>query len=392
MPIKLGLLGQNGEDLPLQLESGEIIPDGLIHLRNASGTFRFTEIPSPPVPSLLRGFSSPIKLTSNLSERDLEFLMANDSDLFNRWQAGQSYALRVLTSGTVEMRKGKDPAPANAFVGALAATLRDVTLEPAYRAEVLKLPSESDIAREIGKDVDPDAIHNAREWLKAEVSRELHGELEELYQNNAVPGPYSPEAEDTGKRALRNAALALLVASGDESEMTRVSTHYETAANMTDKIAALSVLANLEGKPREAAFVDFYEQWKDDHLVIDKWFALQAMSSLPDAPERVQALTAHPLFSMKMPNKVRALFGAFANMNPIGFCRADGAGFRLIADAVLEIDAFNPQVSARMLGAFKSWRMLESARQSKAKSELERIASHDKLSRDLFEIVTKTLN
>ncbi len=392
MPIKLGLLGQNGDDLPLRLDSGEEITDGLIHLRDASQTFRFTDIPSPPVPSLLRGFSAPIKLTSNLSERDLEFLMANDSDLFNRWQAGQSYALRFLTRATADFRNGKDPASASAFAGALAASLRDETLEPAYRAEVLKLPSESDVAREIGKDVDPDAIHNAREWLRAEVSHALHGELEELYETNAVPGPYSPEAEDTGKRALRNAALALLAASGEESDVMRVSAHYERAENMTDKIAALGVLTHQEGKLREAAFDDFYGKWKDDHLVIDKWFSLQAISNLSDAPERVQALIKHPLFSFKTPNKVRALFGAFANMNPTGFCRADGAGFSLVADAVLEIDTFNPQISARMLGAFKSWRMLESSRQSKAKSELERIASHNKLSRDLFEIVTKTLD
>jgi aminopeptidase N len=392
MPIKLGLLGQNGDDLPLQLESGDVITDGLIHLQEPSQTFRFTDIPSPPVPSLLRGFSAPIKLTANLSERDLEFLMANDSDLFNRWQAGQSYALRFLTSATTDFRSGKTPGSASAYVGALAATLRDETLEPAYRAEVLKLPSESDVAREIGKDVNPDAIHDAREWLKAEVSKALHRELVELYETNAVPGPYSPEAEDTGKRALRNSALALLSATGDGDDVARVSEHYNSATNMTDQIASLGVLTHLEGNPRETAFDNFFNKWKDDHLVIDKWFALQAMSRLPDSPERVQALMKHPLFSLKTPNKVRALFGAFANMNPTGFCRADGAGFSLVANAVLEIDKFNPQVSARMLGAFKSWRMLESSRQSKAKSELDRISSHDNLSRDLYEIITKTLN
>jgi aminopeptidase N len=392
MPIKLGLIGQNGDDLPLRLESGEEITDGLIHLRDARQVFRFADIPSPPVPSLLRGFSAPVKLTAHLSEHDLEFLMANDSDLFNRWQAGQNYALRFLTSATAAFASGNNPASASGFASALAATIRDETLEPAYRAEVLKLPSESDVAREIGKNVNPDAIHNGREWLKTEVAHALHGELEDLYMTNAIPGPYSPEADDAGKRALRNTALALLSATGDDSDVARVSAHYETAANMTDAIAALGVLAHLEGDLREAAFDDFYEKWKDDHLVIDKWFALQAMSSLSDAPERVQALIKHPLFSLKAPNKVRALIGAFANMNPTGFCRADGAGFRLVADAVLEIDTFNPQVSARMLGAFKSWRMLESARKSKARSELKRIASHDKLSRDLYEIVTKTLD
>jgi aminopeptidase N len=270
--------------------------------------------------------------------------------------------------------------------------LRDQTLEPAYRAEVLKLPSESDIAREIGKDIDPDAIHNAREWLRTEVSRALHRELEELYETNAVPGPYSPEAEDAGKRALRNAALALLAATGDESDLNRVREHYDSAANMTDKITSLGILTHLQGSARETAFDDFYEQWKDDHLVIDKWFALQAISSLEDAPARVAALRKHPLFSLKTPNKVRALIGAFANMNPTGFNRADGAGYELVADVVLEIDMFNPQISARLLGAFKSWRMLEPKRKVKAKSALENISSNNNLSPDLFEIVTKTLD
>ena len=391
IPLRFGLLGQNGDDLPLTLETGETIADGLLHITEAEQKFRFTDIPSPPIASLFRGFSAPVKLTSNLSERDLEFLMANDSDEFNRWQAGQSYALRVLTAAAGSFRKGTEPDPATAFIAALAAGLRDETLEPAYRAEILKMPSEADIARDIGKDVDPNAIHMARNWLRRETAHDMHDELLGLYSANEVEGPYSPEAADTGKRALRNAALAMLSASGNEEDAERVNTHYRSAVNMTDAIAALSIFSHMDGENREAAFGDFYEKWKDDHLVIDKWFALQAMSTLSDAPERVKTLTKHPLFSLKNPNKVRALIGAFANMNPTGFARADGAGFRLVADIVLEVDGFNPQVSARMLGAFKTWRMLEPGRQKLAKEELQRISSHEKLSRDLFEIVTKTL-
>ncbi|MDA7947716.1 MAG: aminopeptidase N [Hyphomicrobiaceae bacterium] len=391
IPLKLGLLGQNGDDLPLKLESGQIIDDGLIHVTEPRQKFRFTDIPSPPVASLLREFSAPVKLTSNLSERDLEFLMANDSDAFNRWQASQSYALRVLTAATDNIRNGTDPVPASTFAAALAAGLRDETLEAAYRAEILKMPSEADIARDIGSDVDPTAIHQARNWLRREIAQYMYDELVELYEANEVSGPYSPEVSDTGRRALRNAALGMLSATGEERDANRVNAHYKSAVNMTDAIAALSIFSHMDGEKRDAAFDDFYEKWKDDHLVIDKWFALQAMSTLPDVPERVRSLTEHPLFSLKNPNKVRALIGAFANMNPTGFCRADGAGFRLVADTVLEIDGINPQVSARMLGAFKTWRMLEASRQNLAKAELERIASHQKLSRDLYEIVTKTL-
>lgn len=392
VPLKIGLLGQNGSDLPLKLEDGTDVSDGLVHLRERQQSFRFVDIPSRPTPSLLRGFSAPVKLTTNLNEDELEFLMANDSDLFNRWQAGQSYALHVLVKATTAIKEGKKPSQSEGFVGALAATLRDPDVESAYRAETLKLPSESDIAREIGKNVNPDAIHDAREWLRAEVASSLHAELTGLYDAKAAVGPYSPEAEDAGKRSLRNAALSILAASGQETDLERVRAHYQNATNMTDMIAALGVLTHIAGPAREAVFEDFLDKWKDDHLVIDKWFALQAMAGLTDAPERVEKLKQHPLFSMKNPNKVRSLIGAFANMNPKGFCRADGAGFRLTADAILEIDEFNPQIAARLMGAFKSWRMLEPNRQSQAKSALDKLMSKDNLSRDLFEIASKTVN
>jgi len=391
VPLKIGLLGQNGNDLPLKLEDGSEIADGLLHLRERQQSYRFVDIPSRPTLSFLRGFSAPVKLTTNLDEEELEFLMANDSDLFNRWQAGQNFALHVLVSAAHAIQQKSAPENANGFVSALSSTLREPDVEPAYRAETLKLPSESDVAREIGKNVDPDAIHSAREWLRAEVASSLHSELTELYDANAVAGPYSPEAEDAGKRSLRNASLSLLAATGQDSDLERVRTHYDNATNMTDMIAALGVLTHIAGPARETVFDDFREKWKDDHLVIDKWFALQAMAGLSDAPERVLELMKHPLFSMKNPNKVRSLIGAFANMNPKGFCRADGAGFRLVADAILEIDGFNPQIAARLMGAFKSWRMLEPNRQSQAKSALDKLMSNGNLSRDLFEIASKTI-
>jgi len=392
VPIKVGLLGQNGDDLPLKLEDGSDVSDGLLHLRERQQSFRFVDIPSRPTPSYLRGFSAPVKLTTNLEEGDLEFLMANDSDLFNRWQAGQNYALRVLVKATNALQGNKSPSGAEGFAGALAATLREPGVEPAYRAETLKLPSESDIAREIGKNVDPDAIHSAREWLRAEVALSLRSDLAGLYDANVLAGPYSPEAEDAGKRSLRNAALSLLAASGQEDDLDRVRAHYYNATNMTDTIAALGILTHIAGPAREAVFADFHDKWKDDHLVIDKWFALQATAGLADAPERVLELMKHPLFSMKTPNKVRALVGAFANMNPKGFCRADGAGFRLVADAIIELDGFNPQIAARLMGAFKSWRMLEAIRQALAKTTLDKLMSTGNLSRDLFEIASKTLS
>jgi aminopeptidase N len=290
-----------------------------------------------------------------------------------------------------EIRAGKTPESATDFAHALGATVCDEELEPAYRAEVLNLPSESDIAREIGKDVDPDAIHQAREALRADVGRTLHAALSDLYETHAPRGPYSPDAKSTGKRALRNRALALLAETGEAGETGRVADHYKNAQNMTDTIAALSILAHLDDAAREAAFDDFYKRWKDDHLVIDKWFMLQATSSLPSAIDRIGELAEHELFSLQNPNKVRALIGAFANMNPVNFNRADGKGYAFVADKMLEIDRFNPQIAARLLGSFKSWRLLESGRRARAKEVLERVANAPGLSRDSYEIVSKTL-
>ena len=215
--------------------------------------------------------------------------------------------------------------------------------------------------------------------------------LVETYENNAPGGPYSPDARSTGMRALRNGALAMLATTEAEDDLERVAKHYRNAPNMTDTIAALTILAHLQHNARKEAFDDFYQRWKEDHLVIDKWFALQAVSSLPSALDKVKALSLHRLFSLKMPNKVRALISTFANLNPVGFNRADGAGYEFVADAVLKIDGFNPQIAARLMGSFKSWKMLEPVRRERANSELERVARFDGLSRDTFEIVTKTL-
>ncbi len=187
-------------------------------------------------------------------------------------------------------------------------------------------------------------------------------------------------------------ALGRLAATRDDADIARVARHYADAPNMTDKMAALGILAQIEGDAREAAFDDFFRTWKDDHLVIDKWFALQATSPRPETVERVRDLTEHPLFSLEKPNKVRALIGAFANLNPVAFNRADGAGYAFVAETACRIDRFNPQIAARLLGAFKSWRMLESGRRNEARAALERIAGQTELSRDAFEIVSKTLD
>jgi len=392
IPLKVGLIGANGDELPLKLDGGAPLSDGMLEVTEREQVFEFRDVPSPPTPSLLRGFSAPVRLTTSLDADQIEFLMMHDSDPFNRWQAAQTYAVKLLTDaarrlgGDDRVRKKE----AARLARALSVTASDQTLHPAYRAEFLKLPSESDIARELGREVDTDAVHLARETLRATLGHECRAILAELYEQTVPALPYSPDPESAGRRALRSAALDLLVATGEPSEIARAERHYREAANMTDAIAALSILSHVPGPARDAALEHFYARWQDEPLVLDKWFAVQARAARPDSVETVQALLSHPKFSIKNPNRIRALLGSFASANSTGFNRADGAGYQLLAAQALEIDRFNPHVAARMLGSFESWRILEPRRRARAKAVLEDLAAKS-LSTDSYEIVTKTL-
>ena len=391
IPLRLGLIGGNGQDLPLRLASGEEIADGVIHVRKRAEKFRFVDISSRPVPSLLRGFSAPVNLTHPQSDADLEFQMANDSDLFQRWQAAQDYATRTIVATVKALRRGERPRRATALAKALGAALVSDALEPAYRAQMLMLPSEADVARVIARDVDPAAIHRARRTIRRDVGTVLATQLLDTYRAQATRGDYSPDAESAGRRSLRNAALGLLAARGKPEDVTLAAQHFRTAANATDEITGLAVLSELRAPQRQAAFDRFYQRWHGDHLVIDHWFALQAASSLPTALATVRKLAKHPLFSPRNPNKIWALIGAFAGSNPLNFNRADGKGYAFVSDKVLEIDAFNPQVAARLLGAFRSWKALESGRRKLARQALVGVKNSPALSRDTYEIVSKML-
>jgi aminopeptidase N len=391
IPLRLGLLGGNGEDIDLNLADSGPVPDGVIHVKKRKQTFRFTHVPSKPVPSLLRGFSAPVKLNIDLSDRDLAFLMANDSDLFNRWQAANTYAMRMLIQLVKARTEERRPAQAVAYAQALGASLRNEDLEPAYRAELLKLPSENDIAREIAKNVDPDAIHRARKRLLRIIGETLGAELEDIYKSFDDGGKFSPDAASAGRRALRNAALTLLSARNTAADKVRLADHYWKASNMTEAAHALYLLAARGGTDAKKALDDFYQRWKGDHLVIDTWFAAQAISPLAGTLARVKALTRHPLFSLTTPNKVRALIGNFAAQNLVQFNRPDGAGYEFVVEQVLAIDKFNPQIAARMLSGFRSWRELEPGRRKLARKALRQVAKVKGLSRDVTEIVTKML-
>lgn len=392
IPLRLGLIGPDGHDIELKPAGGGKVVNGVAQLEKRRQVFRFEGVSAKPVPSLLRGFSAPVNISVSLSDRDLEFLMIHDSDAYNRWQAGQTYATRLATRIVEATRGGRKVRPGLSFARALGTSLADNRLDPAYRARLITLPSETDVARRIATDVDPEAIYLALRQLKRLVAGTLKDQLIEVYQSQCSDRPYSPDAGSVAKRSLGAATLALLAASGEKAEIARIARHYENAGNMTDRTVALGLLCQIDTPERLAALDDFFESARGDHVVIDKWFTFHATSRLPSALESVRELTRHELFSIKNPNNVRALIGAFAMWNQLNFHRPDGAGYRFVADRVLEIDRFNPQVAARLLAAFKSWKVLEANRQRRAKAELRRIARRKALSRDVFEIVTKMLD
>ncbi len=392
IPLKVGLVNHNGADMALELGDEGPVGDGVLHVTKRKQSFELTNVGSRPVPSLLRGFSAPVNITLDLSDRDLEFLMAHDSDTFNRWQAANTYATRTLKQITAALGEGKRSTRGAGFAKALGQTIADESLEPAYRAELLRLPSQADVAREIGRNVDPEHIYRAHRQLLKQVGTVLGSTLEDIYRRMTPKKEgFSPDADSAGRRALRNGALTLLTARGKPADHARLANHFFKATNMTDEAFAMFLLAASDVPERATALQRFFDRWKADHLVIDTWFAAQAQSPLPRAFPEIEALTRHPLFALTAPNKVRALVGNFAIGNPLQFNRTDGAGYDFVVSQVIALDQFNPQIAARILGAFRGFRVLEPKRRSLARKALQRVAKAQKTSRDVYEIVSKML-
>jgi aminopeptidase N len=389
VPLVLGLIGSDGLDLPLATADGRRIERGMVVLSHPSESLTFLDIPERPVLSLNRGFSAPIKVFADTSAEDLQFLAAHDSDPFNRWEALQVLASSLLVEGVAGLRSGERLRGDAALIDALEATLSDPGLEPAFATQALSMPAEADIAREIGEDVDPDAIFRARSELRRSIGEQLGPALEQRYAQMSDRGPYRPDAASAGRRALKNACLDLLAMSGRSDAIDMAERQYGSADNMTDRMGALAALALHDVPARARCLENFYRTYESDPLVVDKWFALQASIPEPGTLGRVRALTAHPAFSFANPNRVRALIGAFAQGNQTQFNRADGAGYEFVAETVIDLDPKNPQVAARLLSAFKSWRALEETRRRKAEAVLRRIAALETLSRDVKDIVTR---
>jgi aminopeptidase N len=284
-----------------------------------------------------------------------------------------------------------NPKNSAALIEALDAALDNDALDNAFIAQLFSLPDEADIAQEIGKGVDPDAILAARRQTKKAIGAALSEKLAARYQLLDSHAPYAPDAESAGRRALRNSCLDLLAASGSPENFRRAFVQFKNADNMTDRVAALGVLSQHAVPERERALAAFEERYRSDLLVLDKWFSVQARIPEPDALERVRKLMAHPAFSMTNPNRLRALIGVFAAGNPSQFNRADGEGYKFVADTVLGLDSKNPQVAARLLSSFKSWRALEPVRRAAAERELKRVAETAGLSPDVADIAGRSL-
>jgi aminopeptidase N len=378
IPVAIGLLDGEGREL----RATELI------VADAEQTHvRLDGVDTRPVVSALRGFSAPVNLTLEAPQKDAYVLMAADPDLFNRWEAGQTLA-RTLILARAAGRP--DEVGEERFADALGRALADQSADNAFKALQLLPPSESDLAV-AAPPADPAALHEAREALRTRIAAHLADDLRRLHGGLQEAGEFTPSAEAAGRRALRNAIIALLAAGGHPLDVERAKGHFEAAANMTDAIGGLGALMQIGGSEAQAALEAFHARWRDEPLVMDKWFAVQAMDPGEAALERVIGLTAHPAYDARNPNRLRSLVGAFANSNPARFHDPSGAGYRFLADQILAVDAFNPTIASRLVEPLASWRRYISEQGELMRAELARIAEAPQLSKNVRELVGKAL-
>ncbi len=398
IPFAMGLLDTAGNELSTLLEGEQQPVHGtrILELRNLEERFVFRGLSGPPVPSLLRGLSAPVKLHMARSEAELSFLLAHDRDGFSRWDTGQQLALNAILGMIQMLAHRATPVLDDSLGAALRRSLQDCelldgALENAFVAQLLSLPSEGYVA-ELTQPADPLAIHEAWVQVRRSIAELLDPMLMRVYEVGAESATYRFDAAAAGRRSLRNACLGYLMELDDASIRQRCLEQFYRSDNMTDTLAALACLADSEGPERAEALASFYHRWHKDALVVNKWFSIQAASRLPGTLEAVRALTAHPAFQLRNPNCVYALIRTFAQGNPARFHSPDGAGYRFLADQVLRLDPVNPQVAARLTAPLSGWRRYGTERQDLMRAELERILGEPKLSRDVYEIAHKSLS
>lgn len=379
IPVSIGLLGVNGEKL---------IEPEILHLKDENQSFTLENIPEKPVPSILRNFSAPVKLTTDLSTGDLAFLAVNDDDGFNRWEASQELSVRMIDH-LLSDKKAEICPRYMAVLGQLLEQALEPGADKAFFARALSLPTVAYIGQR-HEFADPPAIHAARQQIIKAIKREHRKLLDKIYKEN-TSSEFLITPEAMGQRALRNVALAILSSTHGTGCRSRTKAHYEEASNMTDRVAALSVIADMDKPEREEVFDDFYARFKNYPLVVDKWFALQAAATHPNIIQNIKNLKEHTDFNIKNPNRVRSLYAAFAMNNPVSFHAENGEGYTLLCDAVIELNSINPQIASRLLTPMREWKRYTPDRQDKMKAGLERIMAEKDLSPDVFEIVSKSL-
>ncbi|MDN5864500.1 MAG: aminopeptidase N [Gammaproteobacteria bacterium] len=389
VPIAMGLLDSDGNALPLQLSGAKDAPlRRVLWLRDFEEQFVFDNIPTQPVPSLLRGFSAPVRLDFPYNDEELACLIAHDSDSFNRWDAAQKLITRIVHAQVID--KAAPASTAASLVDAFRTLLADKDADPALVAETLQLPSESELAQAFDP-VDVEALSAARRNLKRHLAGQLEDEWMDAWSRTASNESYRYDPAKSGARNLHAVALGYLGALESEGHIERAAREFEAADNMTDRMGALAVLANLEHPAADKALASFRAKYDGQALVLDKWFALQATSARPAALERVQELMDDPAFKLENPNRVRALIGSFSQANHAGFHEESGRAYRFVADQVLALDRINPQVAARLVACFTPWRRYDQARQALMGRELKRMAAEPTLSPDVYEIVERCL-
>jgi aminopeptidase N len=378
IPLAFGLLDEEGRPL----KSTEVVV-----LSGAETRLRIEDVASTPVLSALRGFSAPVKLTTDAPDRDAYVLLASDPDLFNRWEAGQNLARALILA---RADGAPDEVAEERFAEAIGRALSDQSAEAAFKALLLALPSENDLAMAVAR-ADPAAIHDAREALRRRIAVHLSAPLVRLHDGLSEGGTFSPDAEAAGRRALRNATIELLAADPRGRNRDLAREHFRTASNMTDAIGGLVALMLMGGPDFEDALTEFYDRWKYEPLVIDKWFAVQARDPDEGVLGRVLALTTHPAFDAKTPARLRALVQSFASSNPSRFHDPSGDGYRFLADQVIATDAINPMTAARLVEPLCVWPRYKPELGALMRAELARIAANPNLSKNLAELVGKAL-
>ncbi len=408
LPLKIGLIDAAGKDIRFPVMDLDVasIDDttgfsAVLNVTEKEQKYVFREIESAPTPSLLRGFSAPVKLDYSYTRDDLTFLMSHDSDGFNRWEAGQRLAVDVIQEIVGQIEAGATPSVDERLVSAFDANLtqavngdRDLAFDKAMIAHMLVLPAESYLIQ-LAEEANVDAIHQARDIVRNAIAKKLKGLLLSVYKLNQKKVAYEANAAQIAERSLKNVVLGYLM-QPDDTEMVQLCVaQFTTANNMTDQSSALRELvgsaAGSAQEPREKSLTNFYNQWVNEALVIDQWFAIQASCQLPGTLEHVKALMNHEAFDIKVPNRMRAVIGQFAGANIVNFHAADGGGYAFLADQVIELNALNPQMAARILAPLTRWKKYDAGRQIKMKDELQRILDVDSISPDVYEIVTKSL-